>query len=205
MQSKVIMGKSKETLLKKYNVDNISKNSEIKKKLREHWFILDPSTGKRKIDLKMEKVILIMQKKYGVDYYFQTNEFKNNLSLHFMRKFGVDNVRKSVYFHKLMVEKGIWYSEGEKDERWNYYKKVLKYTKKNFNSYFDLLCSTYVRGIDYHLDHIFSIYEGFKLKIEPEIIGSIFNLQILPAKINLKKGKQCWITKEELLLKYNKG
>lgn len=203
MQSRLIMNKSKQTLLQKYGVDNISKNPEIIKKLRDHWFIIDPISGKRKVDLKMEKVISIMREQYGVDHYFQTDEFKQKSAAHFIRKFGVNNIRKSTYFRDLMIEKGFWYSDTEKDDRWKYYNEVLKYTNLNYKKYFNLLCTTYVRSMNYHLDHIYSIYEGFNNKIDPEIIGSIFNLQILPSKINIIKGKKCWITKEELINTFN--
>lgn len=52
---------------------------------------------------------------------------------------------------------------------------------------------------DYHLDHIFSIYDGFLNKIQPEIIGSIINLRFIPAKQNLQKHKRSEIDKEFLL------
>jgi len=45
-------------------------------------------------------------------------------------------------------------------------------------------------GIDgaYQIDHIISIKEGFDKGIEPEIIGNIDNLQMLPWLENRKKG-----------------
>jgi hypothetical protein len=43
------------------------------------------------------------------------------------------------------------------------------------------------RGLDYHLDHIYPIVEGFKNKISPEKIGNIDNLQIISSEDNLRK------------------
>jgi predicted DNA-binding protein YlxM (UPF0122 family) len=56
-------------------------------------------------------------------------------------------------------------------------------------------------GVDgaYHLDHKFSIIEGFKNNIKPEIIGNIKNLEFIPWKENLKKRANCSITLEELI------
>lgn len=56
-------------------------------------------------------------------------------------------------------------------------------------------------GIDgaYHLDHKYSILEGFKNKIEPEIIASLKNLIFIPWKDNVMKRTKCSITKEELI------
>jgi hypothetical protein len=41
----------------------------------------------------------------------------------------------------------------------------------------------------YHLDHKFSIHEGFMRDISPKIIGHISNLQMLWWKDNLQKGR----------------
>jgi len=53
----------------------------------------------------------------------------------------------------------------------------------------------------YHLDHRFSIMEGFKGKINPKIIGNINNLEFIPWIDNIKKRTNCSITKEELKIK----
>lgn len=55
----------------------------------------------------------------------------------------------------------------------------------------------------YQLDHKFSILEGFKQGIEPEIIGNINNLEFIPWKENLTKGINCSISLEELKIKTN--
>ena len=44
---------------------------------------------------------------------------------------------------------------------------------------------------DYHLDHKYSISEGFKNNILPGIIADISNLEMLPARDNIKKGAVC--------------
>lgn len=52
----------------------------------------------------------------------------------------------------------------------------------------------------YQLDHKYSVFEGFKNGVSPEIISSKFNLQFIPWEENNKKGSTCSITLEELLL-----
>jgi len=54
------------------------------------------------------------------------------------------------------------------------------------------------RGNAFHLDHKFSIIEGFKQNIEPSIIGHIKNLQIIPSNENIKKSRTCSISLKEL-------
>jgi hypothetical protein len=50
----------------------------------------------------------------------------------------------------------------------------------------------------YHLDHKYSIIEGFRNNIKPEIIGNIKNLEFIPWEENIKKRTKCSITIEEL-------
>ncbi len=42
---------------------------------------------------------------------------------------------------------------------------------------------------NFHLDHIYPIYHGFKNNVPPEVIGDISNLRFIPYKENMRKGK----------------
>ena len=90
MQSKVVKAKSIETLLKKYGYDNVSKNPQIIEKIKqtqiERYGTLYMQTSEGKEHLKS-----ICQEKYGVDWYFSSNEFKNKLEKRCMELFGVTN------------------------------------------------------------------------------------------------------------------
>ena len=57
-----------------------------------------------------------------------------------------------------------------------------------------------VSGIDgaYHLDHKFSINEGFRQNVDQKLIGNIVNLEFIPWEENLNKGTKCSITITEL-------
>ena len=52
----------------------------------------------------------------------------------------------------------------------------------------------------YQLDHKYSILEGFKNNVKPEIIGNIKNLEFIPWEENRNKGSLCSITLEELTI-----
>ena len=52
--------------------------------------------------------------------------------------------------------------------------------------------------VGFHLDHKYSITEGFKNKVPPKIIGSIDNLEFICYTDNLSKGTKCSITLEKL-------
>lgn len=49
-----------------------------------------------------------------------------------------------------------------------------------------------------HVDHRFSIWEGFNAKVPEEIMNNPINLEILPAGCNSSKGARCSLTLDEL-------
>lgn len=51
----------------------------------------------------------------------------------------------------------------------------------------------------WHLDHAYSVKQGFLNDVSPEIIGHICNLRMIPAKDNIIKKEGCSITLTELL------
>jgi transposase len=87
------------------------------------------------------------------------------------------------------------------DEYYKYELKVLKITRqqpiKTLINYENRGNS----GVDgaYHLDHKYSIIEGFRNNINAEIIGNIKNLEFIPWEENLKKRAKCSITIEKLI------
>lgn len=93
--------------------------------------------------------------------------------------------------------------ESEILEYKKYLKKVRALSAKTYKLYKSLInpndLKFNVKG--YHLDHKFSIYDGFKNNINPNIIASKENLEILTSNDNLKKGSKSSITLEELLHK----
>lgn len=55
----------------------------------------------------------------------------------------------------------------------------------------------------WQLDHRYSIVQGFIDNIEPEIISSVYNLQMLTSQENNTKNHRCDISKEQLLEIYH--
>lgn len=106
---------------------------------------------------------------------------------------------KSSYFRQF----GIMIKDREDFEKVEiYYQIVYSFTKR---SLLEMEPCPGIRGKntgDYHLDHIFSIHEGYKAQIPPIIIGSVINLQWLLAEENCSKKANCYMTKNELIKKY---
>lgn len=60
-----------------------------------------------------------------------------------------------------------------------------------------------MRSSQFHLDHIYSIYDGFHTEIPPEVIGSTVNLRIISSAENLSKQRHSHHTKEDLIREYD--
>lgn len=203
MQSSVVMDKSRKTLMRLYGVDNISKVPEIIEKIQKSLFEVDKDLGISKFEMARLKVIEKNKEKYGVAHYVETEDFKRKSKETSLQKYGVDNYSKTKEFQDFLVTSGLKNDPLKLDELSGYYNTVKNYTERSFRKYKHVLCKTFPRSTNYNLDHIYSICEGYKNKIDPKIIGSIVNLQILPHAVNKQKNAQSWIAIERLLDLYN--
>ena len=204
MQSAAVMEKSKQSLMKLYGVTNIFQVPSIIDRIRDKMFEVDPILGISKYELSRIKCIDKNMKKYGIPYYCQTDEFKKKSTKTIIERYGVDNYSKTKEFQEFLISSGIKKSDDVRDKFDIYYGMVIKYTNRTFRKYKQLLQQVYIRSKKFHLDHVYSITDGFKNNIDPKIIGSISNLQLLPAFLNIQKNYRSWITKDKLLEAYNK-
>jgi hypothetical protein len=87
----------------------------------------------------------------------------------------------------------------------DYFAIVRAITEKNYNIFGNIINpKSLKRGWkNNHVDHRYSISQGFKDKIDPFIIAHPCNLQMLKAKDNKKKNAKCDHTLEELYEKVN--
>jgi hypothetical protein len=82
------------------------------------------------------------------------------------------------------------------------YKKITyNMTERVYRQYINKINPNNLNRTDYHLDHIYSILEGFKNNIPPYIISDLCNLQMIPRIDNIRKNCRCDMTKEELMIK----
>ena len=87
-----------------------------------------------------------------------------------------------------------------------YSKTVRSLTRFTFNKNKNIIDTDGLKELDsknYHIDHIYSISDGFLNNIEPKVIASINNLRVIDKKENLKKGKKSNLTIEKLMDMYN--
>ena len=195
--------KAKETLKQNYNVTStfaLEKTKEsIKKTCLEHFGVESAA----KSEIVKNKVKETCLKKYGKLSFLQTPEYKEKAKKTNLEKYGSEYYLSSEARRKLFEELGYQNLAENIMDYDKYARQVWKYTNKQ-----DLksLKNFDKRGItSYHVDHKFSIFEGFKRGILPSIIGDISNLEMLPYKDNTSKGKNCSKTEEQLFNDYLKG
>lgn len=106
-----------------------------------------------------------------------------------------ESVQKSI---QTKIEKGIIWKPDDPNyfEFKKYRRKVYYWTSKNDLTQLENHEKRSLLG--YHLDHKYSITEGFKNKVPPKVIGSIYNLEFIPYNVNTSKATKCSITLEEL-------
>jgi hypothetical protein len=96
---------------------------------------------------------------------------------------------------------GLNYSDEEIIKFENYKKQVRALTAKTYRVYKSVINPDNLVNSrkKYHIDHKYSIHEGFKNNIDVKIISSKENLQMLSSLDNLCKSTTCSITLNELL------
>lgn len=140
-------------------------------------------------------------KKYGVEYVMQTELYKENRKKSLNEKYGSDTYNNPNKTRETRINNGTQIND-EIINSFIEYKKcannitltIYRNNKKYINP------NNLKRGIkSYHLDHKYSIKQGFLNNLPIEIITHPCNLHLIEHKENLKKQDNCWITKEELL------
>ena len=105
--------------------------------------------------------------------------------------------------HVIMTMTGLTLDEWKKyrTEFYMYRRNVYNVTSKQHLKSLSGFESRSVKGM--HLDHMFSIKQGFEQGIDSKIIGNIVNLSFIPARDNIRKRVVCSITLDELVTRYN--
>jgi hypothetical protein len=78
-----------------------------------------------------------------------------------------------------------------KPEKERYNEKVWALTEQQYKEYFSMISDARLRSTEYHLDHIYSISEGFRQKVPAEVIAHYTNLRVIPASLNCNKQDEC--------------
>jgi len=121
------------------------------------------------------------------------NMLKNIRPNHGCRKCGTQHqLLTSISKGKIRDPKNISSYELYRSEVW-------KISNQQYQEHYYKINPTNIRrGLKNHLDHKYSIQQGWKNNISPSIIGGWKNLQIIPADDNRKKSSKCSVTLESI-------
>ena len=139
--------------------------------------------------------------KYGVYNSFQISEIKKKRKKTLKEKYGSETYNNPDKTKKTRIENNTQISDEIINEFLDYKKIAVNRTMTIFRNNEDIINPKKVkRGKkEYHIDHLFSIKQGFLENIPVEIISHPCNLHMIFYIDNLKKQDNCWISKEELL------
>lgn len=127
----------------------------------------------------------------GITNIFQREDIKEKIKKYYLDNFGVTNITQTEQYYINKRKNGCFIPLVELTEFQIYKNNVISFTNFNLKCFGDEKF-----GIDWekerdffnkHVYHIFSIKDGYLKKIEPFIIGSIINLNLIPYKENLSK------------------
>jgi endogenous inhibitor of DNA gyrase (YacG/DUF329 family) len=172
-----------------------------------HWRQKDPDKSKKAND-KFSKGFSDGKHKPWED---RNRDYKASLAAArktWMKKYGVDNPSKSPSIRQKLVSAALnRYSLIDRPLALNYYNQVRLETNKSwYNNFYRINGEgPNKRSKDVHLDHIYSISEGFRNNVPPEIIGHWTNLRLISKIENSSKGTKCHKTLEQLYEDYIKN
>ena len=194
--------KAKHTLLKNHGVTSTWKLQKTKDTIRKTNLKKYDETCYFKTDEFKEKLKNHNIEKYGVENYFNSEDYKVKSKEASLKKYNSEYYLSSELRKQREIESGHWISDEDRTEYELYRLNVWRITnKQDLESLedFDKRGRIDLNSDAYHIDHKFSIREGFEENIPPEIIGSLKNLEMIPGRKNCSKNSKCSITKEELL------
>jgi hypothetical protein len=142
-------------------------------------------------------------KKYGYQNVFQLKEIKEIRKNRLKEKYGDDTYNNPDKTRNTRIKNGTQINEDMIDDFIKYKKLVINRTITVYRNNQNMINPNNLKRSkkSYHIDHLFSIKQGYINNLPIEILSHPCNLHMIYYKENLIKQDNCWITLEELLLK----
>ena len=138
-------------------------------------------------------------KKYGVKNASSLASVKELRKNNNLEKYGVDNVSKipsvqktigkkrSAHWDTIYADKKFTVDGLTRDE---YSRRCHQYAETQYRRNKHIIDPNNIRSRQYHLDHIYSITDGFLNDVPVNVISDISNLRLISATDNYKKSKK---------------
>lgn len=142
-----------------------------------------------------------VNEKYGVDYIFESDEFKKNRKKVLLNKYGDENWNNKEKTKRTRISNGTQIGDIYENDFSKYKKLVINRTLTIYRNNEKLINPYKLKRSHnkYHIDHKYSIKMGFLNNIPLEIITHPFNLHMMWWFDNISKQDRCLVTKFELL------
>ena len=180
-----------------------SRKNNIKQGLKE----IDPATGKTKYQISQEKARLVLSQvdQFGISGYKKKGQKTRATHMRNVDEFGRNGysqlASKAIIKGNLTkAKKGLILNPALRNEFYRY-KAIVLYITEKLRTKITEGYKTGLAGVPgaYHMDHMFSIMNGYKYQVSPLVIGNKFNLKMMPWEDNLSKHSACSISLDELL------
>lgn len=160
-----------------------------------------------------EKMASTTTDRYGVTNASMSQIIKDKKVQKSTYRYGVDNVSKSQEIKALISSKAKerWRLEYKNKNfslsgltRKQYSNRANQYANTQYNRYIETIDPEKKRGKTWHIDHIYSVTDGFLNDVPINIISDISNLRLLDDKSNYAKHKKSEKTLNQLYEDYNR-
>lgn len=148
-----------------------------------------------------------MMNKYGVKSIFESEEFKNNRKKILKEKYGSENYNNSDKTRNTRIKNGSQIDDDLVSDFESYRKVVINRTMTIYRNNENIINPDKLkRGKKlFHIDHKFSIKQGYLNNIPIEILTHPCNLHLIHYQDNLEKQDNCCIEIRDLLLNISKS
>ena len=140
----------------------------------------------------------------------KSDEAKNNRKQTMLDRYGVANASHipDVKENLSQIRKDWWEDKNPRDARYEFDTETLDYRQYEHRVQYITDCIYQehkatldpegLRGKGYHIDHIYSKYDGFHNQVPPKMLCHPSNLQLLPESVNVRKHIRSDKTLDEL-------
>lgn len=217
--------KTKSTCLEKYGYSCVFQSPQIKEKIYNTNILTYGVPYATQSEEVLNKIKEKNLSKYGVEWSFQSENNKSKSKATWLQKYGchvscAEEIKEKIKNSKsILDDNGLnsWNRARIKNEQnnrwlplseWSEFRKYSTAVWKETKKFIKELENFDKRGRnqdEYHCDHKYSIYQGFKDNVPIEVIGNIVNLEMINSRVNMSKNIKCSINLEDLYELYNKN
>lgn len=203
-----VKAKKEKSSLEKYGVSNPTKAQEVKDAIRETKIKqFSEMSSEDKLawieKIKASTCVVTARNTYkiktGYDNPFQNPEVLAKSEV--TRKSRSPERKLEIINNQLNAKARNGHININTPEKEKYYQDVWRYSNFYYGEYKEIIDPENKRNMNggCRLDHIYSIFQGYRDGIPPEIIGHYSNLQVIDEEVNRLKGSTCGKSKEQLM------